>query len=162
MATEIIRRYGLRWTGKSDLQIELDMIARDGYWTVQGQKCGLGLFEHFMRARELVWPERYRHRWTDLIYQEIINNVVTILCGCASSGKTSTASEFVLLDYWAHPHDTDRPGIEHHARKARPRRMGRNYHAPQASKGSMAISERSPYVQPPRYQHGRFGRRRCA
>ena len=162
MATEIIRRYGLRWTGKSDLQIELDMIARDGYWTVQGQKCGLGLFEHFMRARELVWPERYRHRWTDLIYQEIINNVVTILCGCASSGKTSTASEFVLLDYWAHPHDTIVLVSSTTLEKLDLAVWGEITMLHKLAKDRWPFLLGQPYVQPPRHYHGRSGSRRCA
>ena len=103
---DVIDRYGLRWRKMDDLSIELSMITAGGYREHKGIKYGLGLFEHFMRARELAWPERYRHRWTDLIYHEILNNIVTILMGCASRNKTSTASEFVLLDYWAHPHDT--------------------------------------------------------
>ena len=106
MATEIREKYGLNWKNKDDLKIELQMIAHGGYWTIEGQKCGLGLLEHFMRARELVWPERYRHRWTDLIYSEIIKNIVTVLMGAGSTQKTSHASEFVLLDYWAHPENT--------------------------------------------------------
>lgn len=82
------------------------MIADGGYVAVNGKQCGLGLFEHFMNARKLIWPERYRHKWTDLIYREILNNQVTILMGCASSQKTSHLAEFVLIDYWASPHNT--------------------------------------------------------
>lgn len=97
-----IRRYGLTWApGYDDLRIELEMIRRNG----EGAGA-LGLFEHFMRARSLAWPERYRHRWTEQIYREILNNIVTILMGPGSSQKTSTASEFVLLDYWANPDNT--------------------------------------------------------
>ncbi len=106
MAKDIREKYGLNWKNKDDLAIELQMIAHGGYWTIEGQKCGLGLFEHFMRARELAWPDRYRHRWTDLIYSEIINNIVTVLMGAGSCGKTATASEYCLLDYWAHPNNT--------------------------------------------------------
>lgn len=100
------QKYGLIWDDHDDLQIEMDMIRRGGYWTVEGQQCGLGLFEHFMRARELVWPDRYRHRWTDLIYNSILDNIVTILMGSGSSQKTSHAAEFVLLDYWANYQNT--------------------------------------------------------
>jgi|SRR5881394_101470 len=107
MATEkVTLKYGVEWRKHDALQIEMSMIQRGGYWTVEGQKGGLGLFEHFMRARELIWPDRYRHRWTDLIYNEIINNIVTVLMGAGSVGKTATASEYCLIDYWAHPNNT--------------------------------------------------------
>lgn len=107
MADEILK-YGAYWPADSDdLAIELACIAHGGKWLGQeGQECGLGLFEHFMEARRLAWPDRYRHRWTDLIYHEILNNIVTILMGAGSTQKTSHASEFVLLDYWAHPNNT--------------------------------------------------------
>lgn len=105
---EYVERYGLRWNRKEkdDLAIELSMINRGGYWTIEGQRFGLGLFEHFMRARELIWPDRYRHRWTDLIYKSLIDNIVIVLMGCGSAGKTATASEYCLIDYWAHSENT--------------------------------------------------------
>ena len=109
MPSEFREKYGCPWpTQTHDLEIELAMIRHGGFQThpKTGEKLGLGLFEHFMRARELAWPERYRHRWTDLIYNEIIQNIVTILMGSGSSQKTSHASEFCLLDYWAHPKNT--------------------------------------------------------
>lgn len=79
-----------------DLAIEFDAIVRGGRWIgPKGQQCGDGLFEHFMRARKLVWPERYRHEWTDLLYQNFIKNDISIMMGCASSQKTSHASEYI-------------------------------------------------------------------
>ncbi len=107
MPSEFRYKYGLSWPAEdTDMAIELCMIGFGGYQTFEGTKRGLGLFEHFMRARELAWPERYRHRWTDLIYHEIIQNIVTILMGSGSSQKTSHAAEYCLLDYWAHPNNT--------------------------------------------------------
>lgn len=107
VADEILK-YGAYWPARSeDLAIELSCIANGGKWIgQQAQECGLGLFEHFMEARRLAWPNRYRHRWTDMIYHEILQNIVTILMGAGSTQKTSHASEFALLDYWAHPHNT--------------------------------------------------------
>lgn len=107
MADEI-EKYGAFWPDTSDdLSIELACIAQGGKWVgSQGQECGLGLFEHYMEARRLAWPNRYRHRWTDLIYKEILANIVTVLMGCASSQKTSHAAEYALLTYWAFPFDT--------------------------------------------------------
>ena len=91
----------------SDLAIEFNAIVSGGHWlNAKGQKCGLGLFGHFMAARKLIWPERYRHEWTDLLYRNFIENDITIMMGCASSQKTSHASEYVLIRYWTAPLNT--------------------------------------------------------
>ena len=91
--------YGIKWADDwEDLAIELEMIRRGGKADV--------MFEHFMRARQLAWPSRYRHRWTDQIYHEICNNIVTILMGAGSTQKTSHGAEYCLLDYWASPENT--------------------------------------------------------
>ena len=108
MASQIINRYGKRWQSEAydDLAIELYCIAKGGSWTEGNTTFGLGMLEHMMRARKLVWPHRYRHRWTDLIYHSVIDNIVTVLMGCGSAQKTSHASEIALLRYWARPHDS--------------------------------------------------------
>lgn len=102
------QKYGLQWTDGTDpLQVELWMIQNGGqYKDEKGHAHGLGMFQHLMNARQLVWPERYRHRWTDIMYREFSKNTVTILMGPGSSQKTSHASEFGLLRYWASPEDT--------------------------------------------------------
>lgn len=106
-------QYGKKWPRKPDeLQIEFNMIRRK--WTewlaatTPEQKSALNaeLLAHYLNARKLIWPDRYRHRWTDLIYGEIIKNSITILMGAASSQKTSHASEFNLIDYWCYPNET--------------------------------------------------------
>lgn len=85
----------------------MDFIRAGGFITVGSKKYGKGLLEHFLAARRLVWgPQRYEHRWTRLIYEEIIKNTITILMGSASSQKTSHAAEWVLLDYWCFPENT--------------------------------------------------------
>lgn len=96
-------RYGLQFNeGTSELEVELTLIRYGGAF--QGR--GLGLFDHMMNARKLLWPDRYRHEWTDLIYKEIIAHDVIVLVGPASSGKTSTASEYALIRYLSSPCDT--------------------------------------------------------
>lgn len=101
-----ISRYGTLWTG-NDLEIELECIRRGGHWIgKQGQCCGEGLFQHYMAARKLLWPERYRHRWTELMYENFIANDMTILLGSASSQKTSHAVEYALVSYFAKPENT--------------------------------------------------------
>jgi hypothetical protein len=113
-------QYGHEWQSKPDtLKIELNMIRwkwRD--WIKAGdgrlgepslpdrEKASAELLTHYLNARRLIWPDRYEHRWTRLIYQEIIRNSITILMGAASSQKTSHASEFNLIDYWCYPEET--------------------------------------------------------
>ena len=96
--------------GLDDLQVELACIKKGGRWkNPKGESCGEGLFSHFMNARKLAWPDRYRHRWTDLIFQNYIDNIVTILMGPAFQPETTTASgavECALLDWWSQPQDT--------------------------------------------------------
>ncbi len=99
--------YGMTWEASTlPLQVEFFMIRHGGYYLHNGQTVGRGLFEHFMAVRKLIWPDRYRHRWSDLIYHSIIDNNITILMGAASTQKTSHATEFVLIDYWASPDNT--------------------------------------------------------
>lgn len=110
MPTKYQNKYNMRWPIDpkwDDLSIELECIKRGGTWLARsGATCGAGLFHHFMAARALLWPDRYRHRWTDLIYTEILANMMTILMGPASSQKTSHACEWALIDYWANPDNT--------------------------------------------------------
>lgn len=102
-----VEKYGLAWPpGTSPLKIEFDLIRAGGYIESKGQRFGEGLLAHFLAARRLVWPGRYEHRWTRIIYEEIIKNAVTILMGAASTQKTSHAAEWVLLDYWCYPDKT--------------------------------------------------------
>lgn len=102
-----LSKYGLIWpAGYDALAIEFAMIRRGGLHQVDGKEVGLPLLEHFMAARSLIWPHRYRHRWTDLMYSNFIQNDVTILMGAASTQKTSHAVEFCALNYWTRPNNT--------------------------------------------------------
>lgn len=102
-------KYNAEWPDNlDDLAIELACIRKGGKWVneAKGIECGAGMMDHLMNARKLAWPGRYRHRWSDLMYSEFIQNDITILMGCASSQKTSHAAEYVLLNYWARPQKT--------------------------------------------------------
>jgi len=100
-------KYGMLWPADVDpLWLEFECIRRGGKWTEGGKECGAGMFHHLMEARRIVWPSRYRHRWTDLMYTEFIRNDVTILMGAASAQKTSHAVEYAILNYWARPENT--------------------------------------------------------
>lgn len=110
MAKEFLR-YGAGWDSgqyaNNPLMLELWCIKKGGRWIgSKGQNCGAGLFEHYMNARKLAWPDRYRHSWTDLMYRNFIDNDITILMGAASTQKTSHAVEFACLTYWSSPENT--------------------------------------------------------
>lgn len=102
------KRYNVTWDTYDwdDLQVELYCIRKGGKWKKGTKECGNGLFYHFMECRRLLWPERYRHRWTDLIYTEYLKNIVTILMGPGSSQKTAGGCECVLIDWLSQPDDT--------------------------------------------------------
>ena len=100
-------QYNQPWPRKpSDLKIEFNMIQLKWRQHLAGQECVDDLVKHHLNARKLIWPDRYCHRWSELIYREIIKNSITILMGAASSQKTSHASEFSLIDYWVYPEET--------------------------------------------------------
>ncbi len=103
-----VTKYNARWLDDmSSLEIELKCIEWGGKWKDKtGKECGDGLFNHFMNARKLLWPNRYRHRWTDLMYKNFIENDVTVLAGGASTQKTSHSVEYCLMRYWAQPFNT--------------------------------------------------------
>jgi hypothetical protein len=123
--------YGQKWPRKPDaLRVEFNMIRRVWAAYLARQKAGGDaappyrekvsggdaappdvchhdeLLKHYLAARKLIWPDRYCHRWTELIYREIIRNSITILMGAASTQKTAHASEFSLIDYWVYPEET--------------------------------------------------------
>jgi hypothetical protein len=103
----VVLRYGLSLPDDVDLlTVELDFIRNGGYMTIQGQKVGLGLFEHFKAAMTLCWPEDDHHRWSDLILRELLANRITVVMGSRDSSKTRTVSKWALIDYWAFPNDT--------------------------------------------------------
>lgn len=100
-------RYGLPWRADADpLLIEFEFIRAGGQITRKGNTYGNGLLWHTLAARRLIWPGRYEHRWTRLMYENFIVNDITVLMGCASSQKTSHAVEFCLLNYWVRPEQT--------------------------------------------------------
>jgi hypothetical protein len=100
--------HGLLWNDAvwDPVKIEFEMIRSDGVVTMDGKQYGNGLLSHLLAARKMIWPERYCHRWTELMYSEFVKNDLTVLLGSASAQKTSHAVEFCLLNYWARPENT--------------------------------------------------------
>lgn len=105
-AKTTIEKYGCKFADANELQIELYAIRHGGRWKRHGKEHGEGLLHHYLRARALIWPERYCHRWTELIYKEALENKIVIYVGPASSQKTSHISELGLISYWADPENT--------------------------------------------------------
>lgn len=110
---ETLERYGFHWDASlTDLEIELHCIQ---YSTGPKQRfrkspqdpwCGNGLFFHYRRAMELLWPEDDFHRWADLMLKTILDETITVVQGGKDSSKTRTASKYALVDYWAFPDST--------------------------------------------------------
>lgn len=107
MPRPVVIKYGLTWPANDPAKIEMKMIQKGGRFMDKNRHWhGEGLLYHYLALRKIIWPERYEHRWTRLIYENIIENAGTILMGCASSQKTGHAAEWVLLDYFCFPENT--------------------------------------------------------
>ncbi len=101
------RRYSLVWDDMDDLQIEISCIKKGGKWKMaDGKEYGEGLFEHFRRMQNLLWPDEDDHRWSNLMLSTILTNRITVVAGAKDSGKTHTMSKFALTDYFCFPQET--------------------------------------------------------
>lgn len=88
-------KYGIEWHDTSPLQIEFEMIR---------QKWGKpGLVTHYLAAHRILWPEDIQHRWFVQGMTAIVENKVTCLLGCASSGKTYLMASHALITFWVFP-----------------------------------------------------------
>lgn len=101
-------KYGALWpNGTDELQIEMSCIQNGGRWKgLKGQDSGEGLIFHYEAMRNLLWPDLDCHRWHVLCRDTILTNKITVLMGCASSGKTHEASWIFLCEYFCFPHET--------------------------------------------------------
>lgn len=102
---QYLERYNAKWPlPVTDLEIEMRCIQAGGRW--HNGYCGAGLFHHYRRFQELVWPELDHHRWSDLILQVILDHKVSCILGAASTGKTHCAARYALTDYFCFPNET--------------------------------------------------------
>jgi hypothetical protein len=108
MSSESFELYGARWPkDMGELEIEFACIRRNGKWkSKSGAECGNGLFFHYRRAQQLLWPDDDHHRWSDLILKEYLANRLTVVCGSRDSGKTRGISKAALIDYYTFPDET--------------------------------------------------------
>ena len=105
---ETFERYGAQWkTNTPALDLEFSCIQKGGKWIGKsGKECGAGLFTHYRRAQELIWPDEDHHRWSDLILKEYLANRITVVVGSRDSGKTRGISKAVLIDYYCFASET--------------------------------------------------------
>jgi hypothetical protein len=101
-------RYGVYWKADtSPLLVEMDCIRMGGRWKKKsGGWAGLGLFEHFKRAQQLIWPDKVWHRWNELELKCYLEYRYIGEMGCAAAGKTDSAASNVLMDWLCFPDST--------------------------------------------------------
>ena len=100
-------KYGIKWPeGTEPLQIEMTLIKHRGIFNGKG----LGLSQHILNARRIIWPElddeKDGQRWHQVCRETICSHKVTVLMGPGSSGKTHEASCYGLLRWMADPLNT--------------------------------------------------------
>lgn len=98
-----LERYGLKWEPNiHPVSVELTMIRKGGRWIKDsGGYAGEGLFFHYKRLQELLWPQKEWHRWNLMLLEELISNRFIGILGPASSGKTHEAGLYGLCTYYA-------------------------------------------------------------
>ncbi len=102
--SDLVSRYGVKWTDSNPVAIELACIRKGGKWKNKfGQDCGAGLAAHIKQFTKLVWPWVKQHRWFDLLIEEFSRGGRVAVFGPSSSGKSFVASLFALVMYYAKP-----------------------------------------------------------
>lgn len=108
-STGQFERYNLQWMKDSpDWLIELTMIAKGGKWTKSnGEEAGKGLFFHYRRFQEIVWPGRlwesgpFKNHWAEACLENWINHTYLGVMGCAGSGKSDSFGSIALTEWYA-------------------------------------------------------------
>lgn len=97
--------YGQEWASKDAVAIEMACIQKGGAWTYNGKECGNGLFFHYKRLMNLLWPGEWWSRWDDLILQELVAkpSIYLGIAGPSSASKTHRVSRFALCLYFCFP-----------------------------------------------------------
>ena len=102
--------YGLIWPKNlQPLEIEIQMCRRGGRWRGKsGAMFGEGMFFHFKKAIQLLWPEIIWHKWNELIVEKFCDDTVRTMAiiGPASSGKTHSSALCGITSYFICPEAT--------------------------------------------------------
>ncbi len=109
--TKTFNLYGYDWNGNGDaeavLNLERFLIQHGGKWKDNdGKEFGNGLFYHYKRFQQLVWPEAEHHRWSDLMLETILQERITVVQSPKDCGKTFNMARFGLTDYFCFPDTT--------------------------------------------------------
>lgn len=100
-------RYGSWWNeGWNDVEIEMEMIRRGGRVMQEGHWFGEGLFYHYKRMWELIWPEEEVDPWAERALHSFCENNITVLIGPKDCAKTQSMAKIALCDWWCFPEDT--------------------------------------------------------
>jgi hypothetical protein len=106
---DYFNKYGLKWHHTTpEIFIEMTCFQKGGRWAKQSKKyAGNGLFYHFRRIQELLWPDEKKwHRWNILEAESYLKYRTIVEIGPASSGKTNSAATNVLCDWYCFPSQT--------------------------------------------------------
>ncbi len=106
-----IKKYGYQFPmGTNEVTMELHAFLND-----RGpENGGLGQFEHFKNAADLLWndPQKPTSRnfiwspWAEDMLYEACDNQYLSIAGCASSGKSDTMALWGIINYLADPYNT--------------------------------------------------------
>ena len=81
--------------------LEAELYAfREGITPEEG---GLGKFQHFKNAADIIWPDLIWHPWLERQIESLCENEWVSWTGCAASGKTYGSSLYALVWWLADP-----------------------------------------------------------
>ena len=105
------KKYNLWWEAHTDpAALELHMITKGGKWVKakDGEDAGEGLYFHYRRFQEIVWPERiwqsgpFKNHFAEACLENYLNYRYIGVMGCAASGKSDSFGVNSLTDWYAH------------------------------------------------------------
>lgn len=109
-----IQLYNAYWPASAHpASIERECIRRNGKWhRTNGEEAGAGLYHHFRRFQEIVWPEKiwqkgpFKNHWAELCLETYLKYMYIGAMGCAGSGKSDSYGSNVLTDWYCWPECT--------------------------------------------------------
>lgn len=106
-ASEFLK-YNMWWDNTvHPLQVEIECIRHGGQWRKKnGTMAGMGLYYHYRKGQELLWPEKRWHKWRELSLQMFLQHEYVGEMGCASAGKSDDAATDFLFDWYCFPECT--------------------------------------------------------
>tara|TARA_R100000808_G_scaffold15629_1_gene35982 strand:- start:8928 stop:10610 length:1683 start_codon:yes stop_codon:yes gene_type:complete len=98
-----VEKYGLKFSHPlSDLEVELYAFRHNR----TPELGGLGRYEHFKRAANIVWPDLIWNEWLERQCESLCENQWVSWTGCAASGKTFGSALYALTWWLADPQNS--------------------------------------------------------